>query len=42
MDEELHMSVNTGDRIVSIERLSRGDSGADLFCTPYGGRRAFL
>lgn len=24
MDEALHMSVNTGERIVSIERLSRG------------------
>ena len=24
MDEALHISVNTGERIVSIERLSRG------------------
>ena len=42
MDEELHMSVNTGDRTVSIERLSRGTleqiyfalrmAAGELFC----------
>ena len=42
MDEELHMSVNTGERTVSIERLSRGTleqiyfalrmAAGELFC----------
>ncbi len=42
MDEALHMSVNTGERIVSIERLSRGTleqiyfalrmAAGELFC----------
>lgn len=42
MDEALHISVNTGERIVSIERLSRGTleqiyfalrmAAGELFC----------
>ena len=42
MDEDLHMSVNTGERTVSIERLSRGTleqiyfalrmASGELFC----------
>ena len=38
MDEELHMSVNTGDRTVSIERLSRGTLERALGYSDYCAR----
>ena len=42
MDEELHMSVNTGERTVSIERLSRGTLEQIYFALRMAAGELFL